>query len=129
MGKRSRIREIPLRARAAASYIDLITTGGTRFTHLPWGFSDGRDSHTWVLCALGCERAYQLRDAKWVLDLPGEYPADISAPRDGSWYCAYFPDCDNDAVIGAWGWNELLKRGWHGPSVPIRGVRYPLYPA
>src|SRR5438034_10569702 len=124
---RARIQYPRLRDRLGRTYAEIAATGVTSFTHLPWELSNERDPATWVWCALGCERAYQLRDAMWVPDLPGEFPPEINASSDGAWYCAYFPDCDKDAVFDAWVWNELLRRGWRGPAVPLRGARYPLY--
>lgn len=133
MGKRRphrpRFQPVPLRERVGRSYDELLVAGLTSVTHLPWDMLErphGPD--TWVLCALGCERAYQLREAQWVLDVPGEYPRVMSRGDDGMWYCAYFPECDQDAVLHAWPWDELLAQGWNGPRVPVRGVRYPLYP-
>jgi hypothetical protein len=134
MGKggsqRPRFEPVPLRERIGQTYDELITAGVRPFTHVPWEMFVGDDGpDTWVLCAFGCQRAYQLREAKWVLDLPGEFAAPFAIPGDGTWYCAYFPECGQDAVLRAWSWNDLLAQGWQGPLVPVRGVRYPLYPA
>jgi hypothetical protein len=119
---------VPRRERIGRTYDELLAAGVRVFTHLPWEIlGGGAGPETWVLCALGCEQAYQLREAKWVLDLPGEYPPQFERPGDGTWYCAYFPECGQDAVLRAWRWNDLRAQGWQAPLVPVRGVRYPLY--
>ena len=126
---RPRFQPVPRRERVGQSYDELAAAGVTSLTHLPWDMLERQDGpDTWVLCALGCERAYPLCEAKWVLDLPGQCPRSMSPDGDGMWYCAYFSECGQDAVVDAWPWNDLLTQGWQGPRVPVRGVRYPLYP-
>jgi hypothetical protein len=132
MGKRGshqpRFQPVPLGERIGRTYEELMAAG-VKPSHLPWDILDREEGpDEWVLCAMGCERAYQLRDAKWVLDLPGEFAGPFAIPGDGTWYCAYFPDCAQDAVLRSWTWNDLLAQGWKGPAIPVRGVRYPLYP-
>ncbi len=54
----------------------------------------------WVLC-LRCERAYQSEEIRW-------------DPKSGIYTCAY-EDCDRDALLDAWDYEE--RRG----GMPMAG--------
>lgn len=96
--------------------------------HLPWDEDDkegvgwngveysvvgGPDTLVWCL---HCERVYRWGDAIW---------------NEGLWMCAYFPDCDGDAVMDASvieGCLQVDGRGFVPQNYEV-GKCYPMYPS
>lgn len=67
----------------------------------------------WVWC-LHCERVYK--------------PADVRYDREADLFMCFYPDCNGDAFLDAWSYEENARGGHPDyPVIPEKGIVYPLY--
>lgn len=98
--------------------------------------SKPRSGYVWCL---HCERAYEYgkfrsvtsiwseKDIEWIARHSNRMSErEKESLREPMQMCPY-PDCDGDAVLDAWNWDDFRKTHPDCPEVPVIGEVYPLY--
>lgn len=81
---------------------------------------------TKYLWCLHCERTYKRGEFK--VERIKSFTVDHVRYDPGDFEMCPYPDCNGDAVLDAWEWEEIRKYNPGYPKIPQKDMVYPMYP-